>query len=156
VFPTTSVTFLGHRLTPQSLIKQDTTVQAIVDFPVPKDRKEVERFHGICQWHSPFIHHYATRAEPISRILRKDVPWFWGPKQQTAFNELKQAVVEEVVLSEIDYNKEIFLKCDASASGIRAVLCHNYDGSDRPIAFLSRLFKKSERAAHIYEKELFA
>lgn len=45
---------------------------------------------------------------------------------------------------------------DASNFACGGVLSQNYDGIDKPIAFVSKTFKKGELSKHITEKELKA
>jgi hypothetical protein len=84
----------------------------------------------------------------------KEKPVTWNELCHQAFKNLKKAIIQEVVLVGIDYSKPIKLTCDASEIGLRAALLQVTNDGNRPISFASKLLK-SERHAHIYEKEIF-
>src|SRR5438445_12717539 len=50
----------------------------------------------------------------------------------------------------------MIMKCDSSDLGVGGCLVQKIDGKERPIAFVSKLLKRSERAARLYEKEAYA
>ena len=71
---------------------------------------------------------------------------------QTAFENLKQAMVTAPVLALPDFQESFVIETDASDIGIGAVLMQK----DRPIAYLSKALGASHRAKSIYEKEFLA
>jgi len=155
-FAKTIVPFLGHFITPEGLVKNPVKTEAIFYFPTPKNIKDVQRFTGLCQWYSSFIPNFATKLDPIYRLLRKENLWNWGKEQQKAFEDMKLEMCNDVMLTGLDYSKPIIVKCDASEIGLGAALVQVIDGLERPITFISKTLKKYERNAHIYEKEIYA
>lgn len=150
------VEYLGHIIGQHGIRKKPETMRAIQDFPVPISKKDILRFMGLCQWYHSFMKDLAVTAEPLYKLTKKDTQFQWEADQQKAFETLKQKLCEEVTLSAIDYSKPIILKTDASEIGVGGCLCNLIDGQERPIAWVSKLLKKSERNAHIYEKEAYA
>ena len=155
-FARREVAFLGHIITPKGIKRSPEKVEAILNWPLPQNIKDIQRFNGICQWYSSFIPNFAHKAEPLYSLLRKGTPWHWGPKQQEAFDRLKTDMCDKVMLQGVDYTKPIIVKCDASEIGLGAALVQVIDGKERPITFISKTLKKYERNAHIYEKEIYA
>uniref|UniRef100_A0A1S3Y7C9 RNA-directed DNA polymerase homolog n=1 Tax=Nicotiana tabacum TaxID=4097 RepID=A0A1S3Y7C9_TOBAC len=48
---------------------------------------------------------YLTKAAPLIELLRKNKPWVWMEHCQRAFEDLKEAVIEELVLALPDFAK---------------------------------------------------
>ncbi len=55
-------------------------------------------------------------------LLKKDTPYVWTEKQQTAFDRLKQMLIQAPVLSYPDFTKPFTIYTDASGIGLGAVL----------------------------------
>ena len=63
-------------------------------------------------------------------------------------------ITSEQVLTHYDSALPVQLACDASLTGIGAVLSHVMpDGSERPVAFVSRSLTKTERKYAQIDKE---
>ena len=52
-----------------------------------------------------FIPNLATMMKPINNLLKKDVQWLWGPAQDKAFTNVKQALVDALTLTFYDPRK---------------------------------------------------
>jgi len=72
-------------------------------------------------------------------------------------DKLKQLVSEDLILHHPNFNKEFTLKTDAAENGVDAVLLQkDDDNNERPIAFTSKSFTKSQRNYSTVEKECYA
>ena len=47
-------------------------------------------------------------------MMRKDMKWNWGERQQRAFQELKERFTMELVLVTLDLDKEMRVEVNAS------------------------------------------
>nr|KAG5696115.1 hypothetical protein BaRGS_020516 [Batillaria attramentaria] len=109
------------------------------------------------QFYGKFIPNLATMAEPLYRLTKKASPWKWGEEEQAAFEQLKNVLSSDQVLVHFDPEKPVGLACDASNVGIGAVLFHRYpDGSERPIANVSKTLTAAERNYSQIHKEALA
>jgi hypothetical protein len=72
-----------------------------------------------------FIRNYAHRIFTINKLTKKDEPFEWGQVQQSAQNDIKQAVLESPALQLIDYKSEalVILAVDTSHIAISFYLC---------------------------------
>jgi len=131
-------------------------VEAILDWPVPKDVKEVQSFIGLCNYYRIFIKDFAKIANPIHKLTRKNTPFIWGPEQQRAFDMLKELFTSAPILKHADSNKQFIVETDASNFAIGAVLSQEFDGQLHPVAFMSKSLTNCQRNYPIYDKELLA
>ena len=59
---------------------------------------------------------------PITKLASKTTPFSWGPEQQTAFEQIKSLIAEDVLLQYPDPNHPFDLYPDASAFQLGSVL----------------------------------
>ncbi|KAH9274019.1 transposon Tf2-11 polyprotein [Batrachochytrium salamandrivorans] len=93
----------------------------------------------------------------LTKLLKKDVPFSWGPEQEASFKRLKDAFAQPGFLAHPNDEQPFILETDASDFAISGVL-HQHDQSNtlRPVAFYSRQMNNAERNYDIYDKELLA
>lgn len=82
----------------------------------------------------PFIPNLSPITAPLRETLKKNNTFEWNANYQQAFNEVKQAISEQITLNYFDSTKEVILQVDASAKGLGAALIQ--DG--KPVAFASK------------------
>jgi hypothetical protein len=76
--------------------------------------------------------------------MQKNVIFSWGPRQQKAFQELKDALCSDSVLTFPDFSKEFILSTDASNLAVGTILSQVQDGVERPISYVSRQMNKAD------------
>ncbi len=140
-----SVEYLGFQISAAGICPTEEKVRAIRDSPSPRNISELKSFTGLVNYYSRFFPNLAQSLAPLYRLMRKDVPWRWGQREQVAFEKTKRCVTTEVVLAHYDTNKELILSCDASPHGIGAVLQQDVGGMLRPLAYVSRSLNRAEQ-----------
>jgi hypothetical protein len=118
-------------------------------WPLPQNVKSLRGFLGLTGYYRKFIWNYGSLAEPLTSLLKKNA-FHWTPSATTAFQSLKQAMLHPPVLRLPDFNQPFVIECDASGSGLGAVLMQNR----QPISFLSKALKGRALLLSTYEKEL--
>ena len=84
---------------------------------------------GVLGYQRPFIRNFAAIAKPLHDLTKKDTPFEWTDKCCTALDKLITAVTSEVVLYQLDFEKQFELKVDASLYAVGAMLFeHNEEG----------------------------
>jgi hypothetical protein len=124
-------------------------VQAITDWPRPRSVRALRGFLGLAGYYRRFISNFGSLAAPLTSLLKRDA-FQWSPAADQAFLALKQALTGAPVLTLPDFDRPFIVECDASGSGIGAVL-HQGDGA---IALFSRTLPPRHCGLAAYEREL--
>ena len=134
MFAQSSIEYLGYTLSSNGIAK-GSKVDAIQLMPAPADVSSLRSFLGSVQ----FYGNLATVTELLYHFTKKDVKWRWGPSEQAAFTKLKEMLTADMVLAHFDPSLPVGISCDASETGLGAVLFHRYpDGSEHPVANVSK------------------
>ena len=98
-------------------------VQAIIDWPSPRNIFEVRSFHGLASFNKKFIKNFSGICSSIIETIKKDKQLFqWTTKAEKRFHILKKKITEKPILR-LPYFKHPFqMKCDASGVVIGAIL----------------------------------
>ena len=86
--------------------------------------------------------------------LKSKKEWKWEEEHQKAFEELKEKITSQLVLSLPKREGKFRVETDTSGPAIGGVLFQEQDRKWKPIAFLSRMIQPAERNYKIYNKEL--
>lgn len=148
----TDVPFMGHLLTPEGLKPDPRKIEAIVAMPEPEDATALKRFLGMVNYLSKFMPHLSEMTEPLRRLEDKDVEWQWLTQHSIAFNTVKKYLTESPVLKYYNVNEEVTIQCDASETGLGAVLMQK----GQPVCYASRALTDTETRYAQIEKELLA
>lgn len=140
-FGCATVTYLGKEV--GQVRPLNSKIQAILDFPVPRTKRELRRFLGMTGYYRCFCKNFSVVASPLTGLLRKVVLFKWSPECQAAFEALKTLLCSAPVLVAPCFDKPFMLEVDASGTGAGAVLLQTgEDDLNHPIGFFSRKFLK--------------
>ena len=132
-------------------------IQVILDWPEPRQVKDVQSFLGFANFYRRFIYNFSDLTVPLTRLTRKDTPWSFGDAQRSAFNALKEAFTSAPVLTHWIPDRPIIIETDASDYALAAILSIQLEnGEIHPVAFHSRSFNSTELNYDVHDKELFA
>lgn len=148
------IPFIGHILNNEGLKPNPDKMQAIQDFPTPKNLKNLRSFLGICNFYSKFCERYAEATEPLLELLRGKRIWKWEAKHDMAFSKIKEKFLKSIMLYHPDFSRKMYLQSDASDVGIGACLYQeDLEGKHEVLAFISRTLKGPERNYTVTERE---
>ena len=151
------VRYLGHIVSAAGIRADPAKLEAVTNYPVPKDIKELRTFLGLSNYYRRYIKDYSNIAEPLHQLTRKTAKGFhWNSQCQQAFDALKYQLVNPPILAYPRFDLPFRLQTDASNSAIGGVLSQQQDGRERVIAYWSRQLQKSERNYSVIEREALA
>ena len=132
-------------------------VKGVLEWPIPKCVKDVQKFLGLANYYRRFIKGFAIVARLLHVVVKKDKKWDWMERQEKMFKELKEQFTKEPVLAAPDIDKKMRMEVDASDYVMGDVLSmEGKDGLWRPVAFLSKSLNETERNYEIHDKEMLA
>jgi len=151
------VGFLGVVIGEDGVRMEKKKVQGVVEWLVPKSVKDIQKFLGLANYYIWFVKDFAKIARLLHEMMRKEIKWSWGEKQQKVFEELKKRFTTEPVLVTPDLDREMRVEADASdfvTGGVLSMKCE--DKKWRPVTYISKLLNEAEKNYEIYDKEMLA
>jgi len=122
------VEFLGVVIGLKGVEMQKEKVEGVLNWPTPRNVKEVQKFLGLTNYYRRFIKNFARIAAPLHVLVRKEQKWKWEQEQEKVFGKLKAVFTTEPVLAIPDINREIRVEADASdyaTGGVLSTKCEN-------------------------------
>lgn len=151
-----NVEFLGHVITPEGIKPNPKKIETILNFPIPKNPKEIKSFLGLVGYYRKFIKNFAKLTKPLTQCLKKNVKVEHTPEFINSFEKCKITLTNDPILQHPDFSKPFILTTDASNFAIGAILSQGTIGQDLPIAYASRTLNPAECNYSTIEKELLA
>ena len=73
---------------------------------------------------SRFVRNFSTVVEPLRELTKSDVKWQWGPQQELAVQQLKDAMTSTTAMKYVYYDPNMRTEesVDASHLGMGAIL----------------------------------
>ncbi|KAL0153953.1 hypothetical protein M9458_050710 [Cirrhinus mrigala] len=152
-----TITYLGKQVG-QGLVKPvDAKITAILQFPVPSNKRELRRFLGMSGYYRAFCPNFSTLVCPLTDLLSTKREFVWSTDCQFAFEAAKDLLCQAPVLSAPDFSKSFKLQVDASNNGAGAVLLQEDQACvEHPVSYFSRKFVGAQRNYSVIEKEALA
>ncbi|CAN6568075.1 unnamed protein product [Malus baccata var. baccata] len=115
-------------------------------FPLPFIDQMLERF----------IKDFSKIAQPLCRLLQKEVAFEFTKECTTSFNQLKELLTTAPIIVPPDWSLPFELMCDASDYALGAVLGQRKDKKPHVIYYASRTLNDAQLNYSTTEKELLA
>ncbi|KAE8899079.1 hypothetical protein PF010_g3875 [Phytophthora fragariae] len=145
--------YLGHELSSEGVRPLERLISAVRDFPQPQDAVEVKRFVHLAGYYRRFIEGFGSIMAPMTKLLRKYVPWEWTVAQQTAFDQVKAVLITKPLLIYPNFALPFRLVTDASKVGLGACLMQDHGHGWQPVAYASKVNSQAEANYGITELE---
>ena len=110
--------------------------RAVMACPIPKSKKELRSFLGLCSYYRKFVRSFADIAKPLHKLTEKDVPYMWSEECDTAFQRLKYLLTSTPILGYPSPDGKFIIDAHASEKGTEAVLSQKQNGQEKSICLL--------------------
>ncbi|XP_046362411.2 uncharacterized protein K02A2.6-like [Haliotis rufescens] len=151
-----SMEYLGFRVDSQGIHPTESKIEAIRNAPRPTNLTELQSFLGCVNYYRKFIPDMSTVCAPLNKLLQKGTKFHWDSSCEKAFQKLCKHLTTSDVLVHYGPKQPLILAADASQHGLGAVIYHDTNSGERPIAFASRTLTAAEKNYSQIEKEALA
>jgi len=130
-------------------------IKVVKEWKTPMKVKDVESFLRFANSYQHFIQNFSHTARLLNELKSKK-KCKWDEEHQKSFEELKNKITSQLVLSLPKREGKFQVETDALGHAIGEVLSQEQEGKWKLIAFLSRMIQLAKRNYEIYDKELLA
>ncbi|XP_062118562.1 uncharacterized protein LOC133832204, partial [Humulus lupulus] len=146
------VTFLGHIVSKDGIAVDPSKIEAIRDWPQPKNASEVRSFLGLAGYYRKFVEGFSKIATPLTNLTRKHQKFVWTEKCEESFQTMKDKLISAPILCVPTEGGKFVVYCDASKNGLGCVLMQE----GKVVAYASRQLKDYEQRYPTHDLELAA
>ncbi|GJP42101.1 hypothetical protein CLOM_g1693 [Closterium sp. NIES-68] len=148
--------FLGHVVSTEGVKIDPKKIKTIQEWKPLTNLKELQGFQGFVNYVRRFIPNIARLSAPLTDRLKDHNCFWWGEKQQAAFDQLKIALTSPPVLRISDPDRPYEVVTNASDIAIGAVLLLDFDDGLQPVAYESRKLQGAQKNYTVHDKEMLA
>ncbi|EOY13940.1 Retrotransposon protein, unclassified, expressed, putative [Theobroma cacao] len=116
------VKYLGHVMFEGGVVVDLDKIATMLKWSKHNIVKALRGFLGLMGYYHKLIKDYGKIAAPLTQLLKKD-NFQWTSQAEGAFEQLKRAMTQALVLALPNFGQPFIVKCDASGIGIRGFLC---------------------------------
>ncbi|MBW0494665.1 hypothetical protein O181_034380 [Austropuccinia psidii MF-1] len=128
-------------------------VHQILNWPPPKNLKELQSFLGFAKFYHPFMKNYSKKISSLTSFLKKYSRFPLKEKALRQFHQVKEAFTIAPILSQFDPSPPTIVETDESDYALGSVLSQISDSGKHPITFDSRRLLSAELNYEIHYKE---
>ncbi|CAN6691859.1 unnamed protein product [Malus baccata var. baccata] len=147
---------LGHIISENGIEVDKSKIDLVRHLPSPTSVREVRSFLGHAGFYRRFIKDFSKIAQPLCRLLQKEVAFEFTKECTTSFNQLKELLTTAPIIVPPDWSLPFELMCDASDYALGAVLGQRKDKKPHVIYYASRTLNDAQLNYSTTEKELLA
>ncbi|XP_058547090.1 uncharacterized protein LOC131489233 [Neofelis nebulosa] len=132
------VSYLGYILEGGQRQLSDARKETVLKIPTPTSRREVREFLGSAGYCCLWVPGFAEIARPLYEATKEGKTFEWTEKEETAFNQLKKALLSAPALGLPDIMKPIHLFVDEHKEIAKGVLTQALGPWNCLVAYLSK------------------
>jgi hypothetical protein len=137
------VEFLGYEVNTEGILPLKEKITAIQNFPRPETVEELRRFLGIINFYRTHLEHAAVHQSLLNNYLHKakkrdKTKIVWNENTIEAFENCKSSLGNVSNLVYPEFQSKLALMCDASDTGLGAVLQQQVNKEWKPLGYFSK------------------
>jgi len=158
VFLAEQLEYLGHIITREGVQPTRRAVKAVLEYPLPKTKQQLQRFMGLATYVRKFVPHFAELEAAVRAVMPLDKEMIsWSEEARQAFEVMRTRIADSSELFRFDPALPVQVHADASATSLGAMLAQVApSGEVRVLEFASRVLTDVERRYSNTERELLA
>ena len=145
IFAVQSLDFLGHHIAATGITTLQSKVQAIQAFPPPANLRKLRKL--LVNFYRRFIPRCATIPQPLTDLLSRkgsSKSFELSDAALTAFNAVKSALAQAILLVHQAPDALYCLMKDASNTAVGSVLQQHINGILHPLSFFTKRLQPAE------------
>ncbi|KAM2645801.1 hypothetical protein EV1_019313 [Malus domestica] len=147
---------LGHIISENGIEVDKLKIDLMRHLPSPTSVREVRYFLGHACFYRGFIKNFSKVAQPLCRLLQKDVAFDFNEECTTSFNQLNELLTTTPIIVPPDWSLPFELMCDVSDYALGVVLGQRKDKRPHVIYYASRTLNDVQLNYSVTEKKLLA
>ena len=151
------ISFAGLLLSEKGVKPDPVRIQALTDFPTPKDVSGVRSFLGLANQLSGFVPDFSHMSVNLRALTAKKNAFLWLDHHEQEFQTIKKLLTSDMVVCHFDPNLPVTLLTDASRlHGLGYAMGHYVDGRFRLVACGSKSLTPTQQRYATVELECLA
>ena len=157
-FKQAQVDYLGLIIDGDKICPDPTKLKGLTNWPkVLSSKGEVRSTISVFGYQRIFVENFSKIAAPLTKLLKKEIPFEWTTECTRAIQQLKEKLTNEPMLWQPQMEQPFFLEVDTSDYTTGTVLFQkDKDGQPQICRYHSKTFNKTKQRYEIYDKELTA
>ncbi|CAN6579361.1 unnamed protein product [Malus baccata var. baccata] len=147
---------LGHIISENGIKVDKSKIDLVRHLPSPTSVREVRSFFGHAGFYHRFIKDFSKIAQPLCRLLQKEVVFEFTKECTASFNQLKELLTTAPIIVPPDWSLPFELMFDVSDYALGAILGQRKDKKPHVIYYASRTLNDAQLNYSTTEKELLA
>lgn len=90
--------YLGHHLSNCGILISLDVLEKIRSYQIPRNLAEVKQFLCLIEQYNSYLDDYAKLIQPLERLIKSKIGFYWNRDEQIAFDSLKRGMVEASAL----------------------------------------------------------
>ena len=144
--------YIGHIISYEGIFVDPEKIEAIMNWPTPRNVTDVRSFMGLAGYYRIFIEGFSKVAHPVTSLQKKGIKFEWTSRCEESFQQLKNLLTSAPNLNIADLGKYVVVCTNACNQGIGGVIMQD----NQMVCYESRKLKEHKKNHAIHDLELAA